>query len=713
MRVSFLALTLCVQLLAIIPVNAQGSNPPEAPCGLPAGGIIRADAIYTLIDDCTQTSKLDVQPNVTLTINGEGHTVTASSDSNAFVETTRTSTVELDQITVDGGGQEVASLIKGRGSFTKVTFRNLGEGAALSTGSATLNNVLFEYNNGGGYNKTGNGSALNIPAGGSVEITDAVFRANDINGGAIVAHGTATLTTKGCLTLSGNTPYDVVASNWTKEHTGACADTIGNGDKAVIPAPGTLPCGLPEAGNIDRSATYSLRYNCNLGVPGRNQVLWRISENVNITINGNGFRIIGGSGSNYSRIYTAATSRLTIKNVVMEHFYLLVFGRLVVDSSKFRNTPFITFHIQGNARFNNIIMEKSTTSEQLARFGATFLVGDQYRDGAVTISNAIIRDNTSLGGASALWTWRSYDLASIRLEDCITFSNNVPSDYSGEVIDNSVGACPDTIGPGPPTAPPGGPPPAAPGAPDDRPTEPPVDSDPPDCSLRLGAIGLICRYPGEPPTMCVLEISPDSVGTTVFCVNQPEVEAEDGIIASALCGRVTLRSERDVMPHLREILLTNPKYEAILQVPRRYITVSMGPNYEGKVHNTIISQTLWGEILGRVDTFTGPPGPPCPPPEPTQPEVVEEEPVKIPYAARVQRQPTGPDGCVRHIVQPGDTVYTIGVAYRIQPIFIVLYNQLPDGGRFITPGQELLVTDRGCSVSIPGTRGMAGAAGGT
>ena len=80
---------------------------------------------------------------------------------------------------------------------------------------------------------------------------------------------------------------------------------------------------------------------------------------------------------------------------------------------------------------------------------------------------------------------------------------------------------------------------------------------------------------------------------------------------------------------------------------------------------------------------------------------------------RAKRQPTDADGCVRHIVQPGDSVYSIGRAYRIHPAFIVLYNQLPDGGRIIVSGQELLVTNRNCAGGIRGTRGAAGVAGGT
>ena len=134
-----------------------------------------------------------------------------------------------------------------------------------------------------------------------------------------------------------------------------------------------------------------------------------------------------------------------------------------------------------------------------------------------------------------------------------------------------------------------------------------MDSGPADCQLRLGAIGVICRHGGDPPSLCVLEISPESEGTVVLCANQPEIDAVDGLVASALCGRVALRAGRDVPPHIREIMLYNPdKYEPILLEPRRYIIVSMGPNWEGKVHNTIISNTVWGEIIGRVDTFTGP-----------------------------------------------------------------------------------------------------------
>ena len=63
------------------------------------------------------------------------------------------------------------------------------------------------------------------------------------------------------------------------------------------------------------------------------------------------------------------------------------------------------------------------------------------------------------------------------------------------------------------------------------------------------------------------------------------------------------------------------------------------------------------------------------------------------YARPVQPQPARADGSIVHVVQAGDTVNAIALAYRLEPSVIVERNQLAGGGRWIYPGQELTIRD--------------------
>lgn len=63
------------------------------------------------------------------------------------------------------------------------------------------------------------------------------------------------------------------------------------------------------------------------------------------------------------------------------------------------------------------------------------------------------------------------------------------------------------------------------------------------------------------------------------------------------------------------------------------------------------------------------------------------------YARPVAPQDARSDGSLIHVVQSGDTVNSIALAYRIDPSVIIERNQLEGGGRWIYPGQELVIRD--------------------
>ena len=84
----FMRYLLLILLLPLMAASAYSqsdtpTNPDKAPCGLPAQGTIVASEEYTLNANCTQTGTLEIKtaetPNITLTINGAGHTITNSS----------------------------------------------------------------------------------------------------------------------------------------------------------------------------------------------------------------------------------------------------------------------------------------------------------------------------------------------------------------------------------------------------------------------------------------------------------------------------------------------------------------------------------------------------------------------------------------------------------------------------------------------------------
>ena len=63
------------------------------------------------------------------------------------------------------------------------------------------------------------------------------------------------------------------------------------------------------------------------------------------------------------------------------------------------------------------------------------------------------------------------------------------------------------------------------------------------------------------------------------------------------------------------------------------------------------------------------------------------------YARPVAPQDARSDGSIVHVVQAGDTVNSIALAYRIDPSVIVERNLLEGGGRWIYPGQELVIRE--------------------
>lgn len=70
---------------------------------------------------------------------------------------------------------------------------------------------------------------------------------------------------------------------------------------------------------------------------------------------------------------------------------------------------------------------------------------------------------------------------------------------------------------------------------------------------------------------------------------------------------------------------------------------------------------------------------------------VPPTPTPIPFVPFVAPQSARPDGSIVHVVQDGDTIASIAFAYGVSVEEILALNPTIGGGRFIFPGQEILV----------------------
>ena len=648
------------------------------------------------------TGKLDIAGGVTLTINGAEFTISPAStfSDTTLIGTTSTSTLNLNKVTIDGASVVMTTVVSIGGTLNAddVTFSNALSGPNVNVdGTASLTDVLFEGNVSYAFHSGGNASALNVSSfGGAVTITNAVFRDNTEGGAAISvnAAGSGSVTTNGCLTFSGNIPYNVHGM-WTDNSTRKCSDTIGNGDSAVIAAPTRLPCGLPGAGFLDRSANYVLRSDCTLS--GADNLLWRISEGVNIGIQGNGNQLSAGSGNSWNWIQQAGNSTLTIRNVEVDHAKFYTFGNVNVRHATFDDTPDRVFFNVGDASFRDTIFE-DISSTRTSENAALLYGHNAYGGGNATFTNVVFRRITS-SGAPVLHAGQN---VTITLNGCITFDSNTAPDHSGTIVDNRTGTCGPDVALGPTGPIPEGSPPVR------EKREVSVKPTTENCFQGLGAIGLICRPLNLPePIIHIWGITPESAGYYILSVAQSQIEAQtvSGLVASSPDGRLAVRivgndcvvRDARTRPQVRDGACIARQLTQSAGGPisnERFTIVSMGPSIEGKVHSVVFDNGVAGSVIGTVDSFTGLPGTVAARPAGTaSAQETTANANLVVYAPDVIPQPAKVDGSIVHVVQPGDTLWTIGIAYKVGVSQIVKRNQLSNEGRLIHPGQSIIIRD--------------------
>ena len=188
-----------------------------------------------------------------------------------------------------------------------------------------------------------------------------------------------------------------------------------------------------------------------------------------------------------------------------------------------------------------------------------------------------------------------------------------------------------------------------------------------DCFLGLGAIGAICRVSGPGPSLEIWEVTSDSAGKFLLRVTQPQANAAapGSLIASTPDGRVAVRLELD-----------------------RNITISMGPDPEGKIHHVTLQYNLHGPVIATAVTYGGPPAAPvsAAPAAPAAPAMPSGQ-------VTVYRQPARPDGSVIHVVRPGHTLNAIARVHHVDPQDIIERNGLRGTGSLLYVGQVLVIRD--------------------
>ncbi len=238
--VFFIALSLLAGL-SVFPAAAQG-NPPADACGMPLGGVLPISTTYELTSDCELTSELqmgvDGSPIASvITINGNGFTMYAGKANAQFV-VNPVSTLNLNRVTFAVRDRfDVKAGFDGNGvlNANQSTFR--GSELMFNITNANLNNSLIVGNHRHVLGPGQNAPAIEVRPAYNITLTNVELRNNTGGPGAIRIQNGGTLTTKGCLSFTGNTPRDVLllpGGTWNDQRTGPCSGSIGNGDTVRI-----------------------------------------------------------------------------------------------------------------------------------------------------------------------------------------------------------------------------------------------------------------------------------------------------------------------------------------------------------------------------------------------------------------------------------------------------------------------------------------------
>ena len=262
------------------------------------------------------------------------------------------------------------------------------------SGRANLSNVLFDRNTTRNTKWDVNAAALDLEQPAVAVVTNAVFRGNRTGSAAVANRITSgspsgsptsgSLTFNGCLSFSGNYPYNTSGTGTIIDNSsGECSGTLGNGGQ-VLPDPVAASCGLPTGGYLDHSATFTLRGNCT------QSGALVVSEGVSITIEGHGHTIVGHNPASQA-IIVAGNSSLTLRNINFREAAIYNIGTLNASNIAFSGITYLAFADFGRATLESLRFIGNGSSGSFA--GALASLNNYASDQMTIIRDAIFRNN--------------------------------------------------------------------------------------------------------------------------------------------------------------------------------------------------------------------------------------------------------------------------------------------------------------------------------
>ncbi len=439
MRLVFISSLWLALALSSAPALAQ-QNPTVTSCGLPAGGFVTVDVTYSLSGDCVLTSILDVGFNVSMTINGNGHSIRAGAAVTQWILANQIPnddrSVTLNNVTLNGQGAENAQAIHITDlTANGVTFRGNRRGIWDILNNPNGNNwsltdVLFLDNEGSGFN---NASVLEVRGSSALAMQNVAFVDNSRGSAAVkIVGGSAAVTAAGCFTYVANYPRTVRGS-WTDNSTGQCNGPLGNGYQLAIPRAQRASCGFPAGGYLDSNVSFTLSDNCQLG----RQL--HITEDITVTINGNGYRIRGNAAGR--PIQVAEGARVNLNNVILDGVRFINYGQIEGQLLVITGTAERALYNYGAVNFNQLLLRDLDHTSRA--FNNAVIADYDYGRGGIDLRDSIFMNVNNGSSVATLWAWG----ATINLNGCVSFINNSPSnirtDQGGSVNDNSSGPCPE------------------------------------------------------------------------------------------------------------------------------------------------------------------------------------------------------------------------------------------------------------------------------
>ncbi len=592
--------------------------PAVAACGLPTEGVIERVVTYTLTADCTQTDLLRVRFVAgAVTIDGQGFKVTVPTGKQFLKSHPRSipvysdTQVILKNITLEGGsGNTIVSVLElGEHSILEnVTIRDYLRSAIIFQGDVpralpfvyTLKNVLIERGSGSYHHSGRVGSAMIVASNAEVTVTDLVIRHTNDGNAALATERGGTITLEGCYTADGVFPqqfYENLADSGrgtnagtiTNNSSGECAGTIGNGGSSArqYSTPPAAPCGLPVAGFVLESITYSLSGDCQ-----QTDTLYLPAE-YTVTVIGNGYRIRGGA---FTSIASAGTT--TIRNAIFTGstgYPIKTMGHktITIERSTFRGNQAPVYILDAVANFDHVLFEGNSTTGTGWYSSSSLMV---FRAATVTVNNSTFRNNS--GGVGAIFAGDDFSgnplgrLAIVRL--CrVTFEGNSPKDIEDpNGLSSIVDTCPS----------PSGPPGAFLPEPEQKsPTERTAASAPvllpgghcPTVSgggtFAMGVAACVFRFHDQGSARIeVYGVRPDSTGYFMLRVNQAQVEAAAG---------------------RESVLAVSPDGSALAVAwADGNVTIKVGPDHERKILHLTFKGGLDGAPISFITTYGTAPG---------------------------------------------------------------------------------------------------------